>query len=249
MTMKTNEQFPQTAEAILTPEEQERMKLSVYRFFEGKLTELEATSGSGSVDYVQRFYELCSDKTEPWTRKKEFDLLGLAVPLRIRFDQNSHYDVANRCISIDIRPLLQAKGQEALKQAVIPILEDVYHEAEHIFNPGLGESHFVPEYDTEESSLLYLSDPAEINAFARQFAFRYAREYPGAPFDLPKMSILAEQDLKDEKRFKRNAAYNYFIACADMVKQQKYKGFNLKSIHEAIIAETRKHLARLRQTI
>ena len=127
---------PQHPEPILSPEEQERVKLSICHFFENKLNELEANAGSNPSGYVQQFYELCSGSTEPWTRKKEFDLLGLAVPLRIRFDQHGGYQPKLRKMSINITPLLQARSANELKEAGLSVLETVHHESEHIFFPG-----------------------------------------------------------------------------------------------------------------
>ncbi len=234
---------------MLPPEEQERMKLSVCRFFEGKLNELEAVSGSDSMDYVQKFYELCTATTVPWSQKKEFDLLGLPAPLRIRFDRNSAYQPELRKMSVSVEPLLQARNVSDLKEASLTILQAIYHEAEHIFFPIVLEEYEGADRGTTPGEWIqYASQDTEINSYARQYAFRYSREYPNEPFALDKMQELAVR-LSNEREA-QNDAYNYFIVFADSDKQREYgKWGDLAKAHAAIVAETEKQLMKISQRV
>lgn len=241
------ERISQQAEVTLSPEEQERLKRAVCRFFSDKLTELEVTLGERTTDYVQRFYERCTGSTRPWTQQKEFDMVGLSLPLRIRFDQHSGYISENQRLDIDISPLLEAKDADALKQATLLILQDVYHEAEHIFVPGFPMQYGL-DLEGPEQTVEYLCHHGEIQAFARQYAFRYANAYPGAQFELQKMQQLAEGF--QGERHNHMDAYNYFVVFADPKKQDQYKHIaNLAEVHRAIVLQTEKHLELLKRNI
>ena len=242
------EQPKSSFESTASPEEQERLKRAVCDFFRNKLVELEALPARGSPpDHVQRLYELCTSSNRPWTGQKEFDLLGLALPLGIRFDQHSGYVAENRRLDINIAPLLEARDTHALRQATQFILQDVYHETEHIFVPGFPMQYGI-DLEGPEQTVEYLCHPGEIHAFARQYAFRYSQAYPGEPFELQKMRELTEVLQNERKR--RADAYNYFVAFALPATQEKYRDVvDLAEVHRSIVAETERHLELLRRNI
>lgn len=239
------EQLQNTIESTLSLEEQERLKRAVCGFFKDKLTELEITSVESPSGYVQQFYKLCTGSARPWTQEKEFDLLGLAAPLRIRFDRHSGYQPELKKMSINIEPLLQAGDTNGLREAALSILEDVYHEAEHIFFPVDLEEYLDPDA-TPDEWIKYATQTNEINSCARQFAFRYSVEYPNESFTLEKMQALAEH-LKTRNPG-RAFAYNYFVVFADPKKQDQYKHIvNLAEAHRAIVLQTERHLELLKR--
>ena len=236
------EQLKNFNEPNASPEEQERIKHGVCAFFDSKLTGLESGAEDSSSGYVQQFYEICTGSNRPWTQQKEFDLPETPVPLRIRFDRHSCYMPQNRRMDIDITPLIEAKDENTLKRAALLILQDVYHESEHIFIPGY-ELKYGMGLEDRQQTVEYLCHPGEINAFAKQYAFRYSREYPGDSFVLHKMQALAKR-LKDENPIRADA-YNYFLTFAVPEKQRKYRKWgNLAAVHASIVVETEKHLSK-----
>lgn len=244
-----SEQQQNRSEPLMSPEQQEQAKLAICRFFEQKLTALESIFEGGHTEepaYVQRFYELCTGSSNLWTRQKEFtpSIPGLTMPLRVRFDRHSGYQPELGRMSISIEPLLIARNAGELKEAALSILEVIYHEAEHIFFPVELEKYEGAESGmTTEEGIVYMCQNTEINAYARQFAFRYSREYPNEPFTLDNMQKLAEH-LKP----KDANAYNYFVAFAKPSVQEKYKHLaNLAEAHGSIVAQTRNHFEKLRQ--
>lgn len=113
------EQLHNGIETFTSPEQREQTTRAICTFFENKLTGLEARAVDNPSGYVQQFYELCTGSTRPWTRQKEFDMIGLSLPLRIRFDQHGDYAPELRRLCIDIRPLLQARSKSELTEAII----------------------------------------------------------------------------------------------------------------------------------
>ncbi len=246
------EQLPKTSETILSPEQQERVKLTICRFFEEKLARLmvgAANDTTKQLAYVQRFYELCTNQNRPWTQQKEFSLSiqGMSGPLRIRFDQHSCYSREFQQMDVNIGPLLNARTVTELENAMYLVLEDIYHETEHIFTPGASQDYGI-EVENAEEWIKYASHPGEINAFARQFAFRYYQEYTDEPFLLEKMQTLASR-LKAENP-NHIQFFTYFIAFANPSLQEKYRPIaNLADIHTSITKETDLHLKKLKREI
>lgn len=238
------EQLQQQGESLPSPEEQEQIKLTICHFFEERLTELESGANAGSSDYVQQFYELCTGSDIPWTRQKEFvpSIPELPMPFRIRFDRHSGYQPELKRMSISIEPLLRAHTAAELQEAILTVLEVVYHETEHIFFPvELEKYEGAARGMTTEEGITYLCQNTEINAYARQFAFRYSREYPNEPFTLDNMQRLAERLLPQDTN-----ANNYFVAFANPTVQEKYKHVaNLATAHASIVAETKSHFEKL----
>jgi hypothetical protein len=158
----------------------------------------------------------------------------------VRFDRSGEYDATSHIISLDIGKLRSAKTEQEVENALLTILEQVYHESEHAYNPDY-RGHSGPG-DIQET-IEYLEDQGEIEAFGRQFAFRYSKEYPNKEFDLSKMIALC-QKLKDLGE--GTAHYNYFVLFADPVKQEKYGSYgNIKEINEKIIDSTKRHFTLL----
>lgn len=238
------ERFHNPNESAPSPEVQENMKRAVCRFFEDKLAGLEAEAQDSPIGYVQEFYKLCTGSDQPWVRAKELDLLDLPVPLRVRFDRSSGYQPDIQKMSISINPLDNARTVSDLRDATLSILESVYHEAEHIFLPGEPEEYGGIDTSDMTRFITYASKPSEINAFARQFAFRYSREYPNEPFEIKKMQVIAEH-LKRT----RAHAYFYFIHFAKPETQERYNLIaDLAQLHDSIIVQTKTHLEKLKQT-
>lgn len=236
-----SEQQQNKSEPLMSPEQQERIKLAVCRFFEDKLIVLEAEAKNSPAGYVQDFYKLCTGSDQPWVRAKEFDLPGLPVPLRIRFDRSSYVDESGM-MCLDVSPFLETQNVNELKKARMLFLRDVYHEAEHIFVKGDSREYGIGFEDSAEW-IRYANHPGEINAFGRQFAYRYLQEYSGESFILGKMCVLAE---KLEAESNDCAASNYFIVFANPEKQEKYKNIaDLARIHGLIVEATKGHLEKL----
>jgi hypothetical protein len=222
-------------------QKQERIKLIVSKFLEDKLS-LAVQMRSGAmekreiVDIVQCLQRVWPENDGvPWQRKPRFRIPNLDEELTIRFDLHSDYDITNKIMTLNISNLRDAKTPEELGAALTNVLEDVYHESEHIYNPGSD----IEPVDVQET-IEYLGNPGEIEAHARQFAYRYRKEFPGEPFDLAKMKDLAQR-IKGTGRGDKH--YNYFVSFADPIKQEKFKEFgDVKTIHEKIVEATLRHL-------
>ena len=226
-----------------TPQErQERIKFRVSRFIEDKLIQAvrlrwEAVQSGNDIDIVQCLQNVWpEDDGAAWQRKPRFTVSHLDEVFSVRFEgESNEYDSAARLMTIAVGNLRRATTLEESEGVLLGVIEAVYHEAEHIYNPGSGlEPVDIPE------TIEYLGNPGEIEAHGRQFAYRYRREFPGEPFDVQKMAKLSE---KIKNSGKGNRYYNYFVAFADPIKQQSYKDFgDVQCIYEKIVEATKRHL-------
>lgn len=223
-------------------ESKERLKIAVSRFLENKLTLAvslvkEAMGRGESPDIVQCLQSIWPQNDGVlWQRKPRFVIPDLDEAIAVRFEPDSNeYDNEAHLMTIAVGGLRRAKTPEELDEMLVGVIENVYHESEHIYSPG---SDLEP-VDTSET-IEYLGNPGEIEAHARQFAYRYSREFPGLPFDPEKMAVLSE---KIKNRGMGNKHYNYFVAFADKKKQELYKDFgNVRALHEKIVEATGRHL-------
>ncbi len=226
-----------------TPQEkQERIKLAISRFVEDKLTQAvrlrwETMQNGDNLDIVQCLQNVWPENDGVlWQRKPRFNIPHLDEDLFVRFEAESNeYDSAARLMTIAVGNLRQATTLEGLEGVLVGVIEAVYHETEHIYDPGSSSE----PLDISET-IDYLGNPGEIEAHGRQFAYRYIREFPGELFDVQKMAALSE---KIKNSGQGNKHYNYFVAFADPVKQESYKKFgDVLDIYEKIVEATKKHL-------
>ncbi len=179
-------------------------------------------------DFVEELLAIWTDNDgSRKDAKPRFYVRAGDVEIKVVFDGGNEYDSASRTVMLDISHLRTAKTIEELDEAFVSILESLYHEVEHVYNPGV-------ELDDEDVGgvIAYLCNDGEISAHARQFAFRYLQEYPGVQFEPERMTALAEH-LGSAKM------HNYFIAFADPQKQIMYRQFaDLEMIHQKMMTET-----------
>jgi hypothetical protein len=180
------------------------------------------------VEYLQKVWP--ENDGAPWQRRPRFTVPDLEEPILIRFEPHTtEYDSASRTISIAVGELRKASTAEEFERALVQMMQSVYHEAEHIFIPG-------QELDTGEGvrgTIEYLCNEGEIAAYARQFSYRYKKEFQDQPFNLELMQQLAVK-LKDVEG--NNNAYYYFVLFLDSARQEKYRLYgDVLKAHERIV--------------
>jgi hypothetical protein len=226
-----------------SPEErQERIKFVISKFLEDKLTEAvelkkQSMEKGQDIDIVQILKDIWPENDGvPAIRRPKFTIPGLEEELTVRFEPlSTDYDDENKIMSLGIGRLREAETPEEMDKALIRLLEAAYHEPVHMYerDPGLDPGTTIQE------TIEYLGSPGEIEAHARQFAFRYIKEFPGQEFDIQKMIEYAQGSIDSGES---NKPYNYFIAFADPIKQEKFKEFgDVKAINEKIVEATQKN--------
>jgi len=143
-------------------------------------------------------------------------------------------------LSLSYGLIQNAKDQNGLQNALKQLEMTVYHETDHIYNPG---SDFNTDAtNTAQETIRYLSNPGEMRAHAWQYAVYYAKQLPNQPFNLQKIQQLAQQS-QDGK------AINYFISFADPQKQSKYQQYgNVKNIHDQMVQMTSQFVGQYNQS-
>lgn len=230
-----------------TPTVEEVEKYFVTQHIMGKLSSALARgkidqSGNPMQDLTAALMEIWPENNgERAEQKPVFKIPGSREGVSVRFEHNSNeYDRARKTITLGIDRLSRAKTPEEVKLALIALTEAAHHESEHIYVPG---STLEPE--TPQETIQYLSNPGEISAHGRQFAFRYMTEFPGEEFDIAKMTDFATRQMQEKAG---NKAYNYFVAFADPSKQTQYEQYgDLAAIHVQILEATKRHMKSLKQ--
>jgi len=213
-----------------TYEEKEVLVEKIIFFVTAKLEEALSRyrvglASGAKKDIVQCLLEIWPENDGiPWQRRPRFNVPGTDILIRFE-SQTSEYDSVNKTMSLPVGKLRSAKTSEELDLAFTHLMQSMYHETEHIFNPGQE----LAGTDDIQEMISYLCNEGEIRAHAKEYAYRYVKEYPGEPFDLLKMQELA---LKLQAEGKPNAR-NYFIVFADPEKQEKYGLYgDVKKAHD-----------------
>lgn len=226
----------------------EAKKLFISRFIEQKLIQVVSESkdklrNGENVDIVQILKDMWPENDgRKWEQKPKFYIPGLDEDISIRFDNLidscGEYDSANKVLYLGVAQIRDAKTEEEINIALLGMLEAIYHEVEHINNPGAD----LASEDLEEV-FNYLNNPGEIMGHARQFAYRYLKEFPGHNFDVDKITELAQRIMNREGR---PQMYNYFVALLDPIRIEKYKAYgDTRKIYMSIVEATKKQMGRL----
>ena len=81
-------------------------------------------------------------------------------------------------LGLGVRDLLEAKTPEEIKAASARIMGTMVHEMTHIYgHQGTNPDEFDDE-DKKVRHIRYITDPGEQRAHAKEFAWRYAQDYP-----------------------------------------------------------------------
>lgn len=126
-------------------------------------------------------------------------------------------------ITLGWKTVLEADSREAARSAMETVFEHVVHETAHIFYPGTS---IDEQGGGIEGAVKYLCHPGEMRAYAKEYAFKYRRAFPGEPFDLEKMrSIISTNDER-----------NYLIQFANPQKQEEYRAVaNVAQTHTTVV--------------
>ena len=150
---------------------------------------------------------------------------GATAEIDSELSFNRNLDKINGTIILGLGELyqLQSDRYEAVSTEIQMAL---FHEIEHILYPGtdlLGPG--------KENSILYLANPGEMRAFAKQYAYLFTTMYPGEPFNPENLLALCNPN--------DNRAKSYFSIFADPQKQQKYANIaDLKAINGQMVSLT-----------
>lgn len=187
------------------------------------------------VEYLQKIWT--ENDGVPWRRKPRFAVPDLEESIFVRFEsETTEYDISSRTMSLAVGPLRKASTPEEFDIALMRLMQSVYHESEHIYNSG-------QEADFEEGAkgvVEYLCNEGEIAAFARQYSFRYKKEFPDQPFDLDLMQQLAVRLNEEESD---HNIYSYFVLFPNPERQEKYKEYgNVLKAYNQIVESMKKFL-------
>jgi|GEM_PF-3279728 len=131
-------------------------------------------------------------------------------------------------LTFGLRSLLEASSADTLAEAVNTLYEHVIHETAHLGFPGTSTDE---QGGGTEGAVKYLSHPGEMRAYAKEYAFKYRREFPGEPFDLGKMRTIISTN--DER--------NYLVRFADSQVQATYHSIaDLSDVHAKVVDLTRR---------
>ncbi len=190
--------------------------------------------------FVRQMKELWKEN-DGQRAKPRFDLASLAPEFTntsVIFElMGSEGEIAytqeSSVVRFGLRSLIEAETDEDFEIGSEHVFAQVYHEVTHLLYKGTsidGQGGGI------EGAIKYLMHPGEVRANAKQFAFKYARRFPGEVFDFEKMRSIVES--ATEK--------NYFDSFADPEKQKKYAEFgDIAETHRAIVSMTARLLEHL----
>jgi len=121
-------------------------------------------------------------------------------------------------ISIGVKELqdsLLKRDDAAVGQHLGRVAGSLNHEMTHLHHKGAEAGD-----GGVEDAIRYLTNPGEMRAHAKDYAYTWSRTFPGQPFDAQKFVQEVMPKLVQSKQKKAN---NYFVAFADPAKQAKYR--------------------------
>jgi hypothetical protein len=144
--------------------------------------------------------------------------------LRIRinsFQDESSADKINGKVdtiyvgTASLQDAIEKKDQEGIKTHLRRIAGSLNHEMTHLHHHGSNAGE-----ETPDDFVRYMTNPGELRAHAKDYAYTWAQDFPGVPFDPQRFVNEVIPTLVPTKKQK---ATNYFVAFADPEKQSKYK--------------------------
>lgn len=205
--------------------EQDRIEHDIFQFVFGKIEQAAKTASEGSI----KFYDAMPKVWPENERGRDFFLPKNRFPdhssIRFRiepFASESETVKTNgvvNTISIGVKELQDSllKGDSAsAEQHLGRIAGSLNHEMTHLHHKGADAGD-----GGAEDAIRYLTNPGEMRAHAKDYAYTWSRAFPGQPFDAQKFVQAVIPKLVQSKQKK---ASNYFVAFADPSKQAKYKG-------------------------
>jgi len=144
--------------------------------------------------------------------------------LRVRvnsFQDESSADKINGKIdtiyvgTASLQDAIQKRDQQGVKTHLKRVAGSLNHEMTHLHHHGSNAGE-----ETPDDFVRYMTNPGELRAHAKDYAYTWAQEFPGAPFDPQRFVSDVIPTLVPTKKQK---ATNYFVAFVDPAKQEKYK--------------------------
>lgn len=204
--------------------EQDRLEHRMFQFVFGKIEQAAKIASDGSTklqDAVARVWPENERGRNFFLPKAEFpDHSGIRFRVE-PFASDSETVKTNgvvNTISIGVKELHESllKGDaDAARQHLNRIAGSLNHEITHLHHKGADEGD-----GGADDAIRYLTNPGEMRAHAKDYAYTWSRMFPGQPFDAQKFVQAVIPKLVQSKQRKAN---NYFVAFADPAKQAKYK--------------------------
>lgn len=204
--------------------ENDKLEHDIFRFVFGKMEQAAKLASDGSV----KLYDAMSKVWPENERGRDFFLPKGQFPnhsgIRFRaepFSSESETVKTNgvvNTISIGVKELQESllKGDaDSARQHLNRIAGSLNHEITHLHHKGADEGD-----GGADDAIRYLTNPGEMRAHAKDYAYTWSRMFPGQPFDAQKFVQAVIPKLVQSKQRKAN---NYFVAFADPAKQAKYK--------------------------
>lgn len=114
-----------------------------------------------------------------------------------------------------LQEAIQKRDQEGVKTHLRRVAGSLNHEMTHLHHHGSNAGE-----ETPDDFVRYMTNPGELRAHAKDYAYTWAQDFPGVAFDPQKFVSEVIPTLVPTKKQK---ATNYFVAFADPEKQAKYK--------------------------
>jgi len=122
---------------------------------------------------------------------------------------------------------IEQKNQDEINRHLHRISGSLNHEMTHLHHFGSDAGD-----ETPEDAVRYMTNQGELRAHAKDYAYTWAQDFPGEPFDAQKFVQKVIPTLVDSKK---NKATHYFVSFVDPQMQAKYR-------HVADLGEAHKQL-------
>lgn len=128
-----------------------------------------------------------------------------------------------------LQDAIEKKDQSGVKTHLRRIAGSLNHEMTHLHHHGSNAGE-----ETPDDFVRYMTNPGELRAHAKDYAYTWAQDFPGVQFDLRRFVSEVIPTLVPTKKQK---ATNYFVAFADHAKQEKYRHVaDLGAAHKQLIS-------------
>ena len=110
---------------------------------------------------------------------------------------------------------IEERNKAEVERHLMRISGSLNHEMTHLHHRGADG-----DGETPEEAVRYMTNPGEIRAHAKDYAYTWAQNFPGQPFDAERFVREVIPTLVDSKK---NKATHYFVTFLNPEKQAQYK--------------------------
>jgi hypothetical protein len=147
-------------------------------------------------------------------------LESLRIRINSQKDESSADRIDGKITTIyvgtaSLQRAIEQGNQEEINKHLRRISGSLNHEMTHLHHSGTDAGE-----ETAEDAVKYMTNPGEMRAHAKDYAYTWAQDFPGQPFDVQKFVQKVIPTMVESKQRK---ATNYFVKFVDPETQAKYK--------------------------